>query len=94
MPAGPDRRSRIGTGLGVAWFVISTALLVWPIYPWLGNRVHPRVLGLPWSLVWVLLVIAANFAVLLLLYRLRVVDDREHEDDAEGAFDPDRKGHT
>lgn len=61
------------------WFLVSTALLVWPVYPWLGNHVHPRVLGLPWSLVWVLLVIAANFVALLLLYRLRVVDDREHE---------------
>lgn len=61
------------------WFLCSTALLVWPVYPWLGNHVDPRVLGLPWSLIWVLLVIAANFVALLLLYRLRVVDDREHE---------------
>lgn len=68
------------------WFVLTTATLVWPIYPWLGNHVHPRVLGLPWSLVWVLGVIAANFGALLLFYRFRVVDDREHDEpeDAEG----------
>ncbi|MCA9653976.1 MAG: hypothetical protein H6712_03730 [Myxococcales bacterium] len=74
------RRSRIGARLAGLWFLVSVALLVWPVYPWLGNHVHPRVLGLPWSLVWVLLVIAANFGALLLLYRLRVVDDREHDD--------------
>lgn len=73
-------RRRLGTRLALAWFCLSTAALVWPVYPWLGNRVHPRVLGLPWSLTWVLLVIAANFGVLVLLYRLRIVDDREHHD--------------
>ncbi len=74
------RRSR-GAALAIGWFVLSTLALVWPVYPWLGNHVEPRVLGLPWSLVWVLLIIAANFAVLLLLYRLRVVDDRELPED-------------
>ena len=49
------RRSRIGARLAGLWFLVSVALLVWPVYPWLGNHVHPRVLGLPWSLVWVLL---------------------------------------
>lgn len=78
-PAPP--RSR-GTRLAVAWFVLSAAALVWPVYPWLGNHIEPRVLGLPWSLVWVLLVIAANFVVLLLLYRWRVIDDRELDEEA------------
>jgi len=82
VPAKPATARAWGTGLAVAWFVLSTAALVWPVYPWLGNHIEPRVLGLPWSLVWVLLVIAANFAVLLLLYRLRVVDDRELDDEA------------
>lgn len=50
---------------------------MWPIYPWLGNHVHPRVFGLPWSLVWVLLVVAANAVVLNVLYRRRLVDHRE-----------------
>ncbi len=54
-------------------------MLIWPIYPALGNFIEPRVLGLPWSLVWVLIVIACNFVVLLVLFRLRAIDDREHE---------------
>lgn len=76
----PAPRKAFGPRLAVLWFLLSAAALVWPLYPWLGNHVHPRVLGLPWSLVYVLLVIAANFGALLLLYRLRVVDDREHDD--------------
>lgn len=85
MPSPAPARSGRGTRLAVLWFLLSTAALVWPVYPWLGNRVHPRVLGLPWSLTYVLLVIAANFGVLLLLHRLRVVDDREHDDSAASA---------
>lgn len=78
---GSSRWRRLGSRLAVLWFLLSTVALVWPVYPWLGNHVEPRVLGLPWSLVYVLGVIAANFAALLLLYRLRVVDDRELPDD-------------
>jgi hypothetical protein len=85
-PSAP-RRTR-GPGLAVLWFLLSTVALVWPVYPWLGNHVHPRVLGLPWSLVYVLLVITANFAALLLLYRLRVVDDRELPEDLQPPADP------
>lgn len=72
-------RSRWATRLSLLYFVVATALLVWPIYPWLGNRIEPRLLGLPLSLTWVLGVIAANFVVLVLLYRLRLVDDHEEE---------------
>jgi hypothetical protein len=59
------------------YFALSTAFLVWPLYPWLGDRIEPRVLGLPWSLAYVLAVIAANTAVLTGLYLGRVVDARE-----------------
>jgi hypothetical protein len=83
------RRHGLGPRLAVAWFVVSTAALVWPLYPWLGNHVYPRVLGLPWSLVWVLLVIVANFGALLLLYRLRVVDDREPSEDDRPQPEPE-----
>jgi hypothetical protein len=80
-------RRSLSTRLAAAWFLLSTALLVWPVYPWLGNHVHPRVLGLPWSLVFVLLVITANFAALLLLYFLRVIDDRELPEGPQPAID-------
>ena len=71
------------------FFVATTALLVAPLYPWLGDSIEPRVLGLPWSLVYVLLVIAANFGALALLYRFRVVDDREPPEPAEPPEPPE-----
>jgi hypothetical protein len=68
------------TRLSLLYFALATASLVWPIYPWLGNHIEPRVFGLPWSLAWVLIVIVCNFVVLALLFRLRVIDDREIEE--------------
>jgi hypothetical protein len=65
------------TQLSLLYFALATASLIWPIYPWIGNHIEPRVLGLPWSLVWVLIVITCNFLVLTALFRLRVIDDRE-----------------
>lgn len=63
------------TRAAVLYFVASTIFLVAPVFTWLGNSVEPRVLGLPWSLVYVLGVIAANFVVLAVLYKKRVIDD-------------------
>ncbi len=76
----PSERSRVATRLAVVYFLIATASLVWPIYPAWFDRIEPRVLGLPFSLAWILIVIVANFVVLALLYSLRLVDDREHEE--------------
>ena len=59
------------------FFVATTALLVWPLYPWLGDTIEPRVLGLPWSLVYVLLIIVVNAVALTGLYVARVVDAGE-----------------
>lgn len=61
----------------VVYFALATAALVAPVHTWLGDHIEPRVAGLPWSLVWVLLIILANFVVLALLHRARVVDHRE-----------------
>jgi hypothetical protein len=69
------------TRLSLLYFALATATLIWPIYPWVGNHIEPRVFGLPWSLVWVLIVIVCNFAVLAVLFHLRVIDDRELDDD-------------
>lgn len=66
--------------LSPLFFVASTAALVWPIYPRLGDHVEPRVLGLPWSLVYVLAVILINTVVLTALYLARAVDSAEEED--------------
>ena len=62
------------------FFIATTALLVWPLYPWLGNSIEPRVLGLPWSLVYVVGIIIVDAAALTALYMLRVVDAEEDGD--------------
>jgi len=62
------------------FFIATTALLVWPLYPWLGNTIEPRVLGLPWSLSYVIGVILIDAAALTALYLLRVVDAEEGPD--------------
>jgi drug/metabolite transporter (DMT)-like permease len=72
------RRTR-ATRWAVVYFAVSTGVLIAPAYTWWGNHVEPRVLGLPWSLVSVLLVVAANFAVLGWLYAKRLIDDEEAE---------------
>jgi len=71
------------------FFLATTALLVWPLYPWLGNAIEPRVLGLPWSLVYVLLVIVVNAVALTWLYLARVIDA---EDDPGEPGAGDRSG--
>lgn len=66
--------------LSPLFFVGTTAALVWPVYPLLGDHVEPRVFGLPWSLVWVLGVIVANTAVLVALFATRAVDAAEADE--------------
>ena len=65
--------------IAVAYFVAVTGALIWPVYPALGNHIEPRVLGLPWSLTYVLAFILANALVLLWLYRSEpdAIDDSD-----------------
>jgi hypothetical protein len=77
----PLDRSRLAPRAAVIWFVLATATLVWPIYPMWFDRIEPRILGLPFSLAWILIIILANFAVVAVLYRLRLVDDREVDEE-------------
>jgi predicted PurR-regulated permease PerM len=79
-PNNPPGKSSTATRLAVLYFAVATAALVWPLYPWLGNRIEPRVWGLPFSLIWILVIITSNFCVLVLLYRLRLIDDLEIEE--------------
>ncbi len=74
------RATRGWTRFGVLYFAFATALLIWPIYPAIGNRIEPRVLGLPFSLVYVLGVLILNTLVLAALYRARVIDADEGPD--------------
>ena len=39
--------------------------LTWPVYPALGNRLEPRILGLPFSLAWIIFWIGASFLALV-----------------------------
>jgi len=43
--------------------------LTWPGYAWLGARVHPLVLGLPFCFAWNVGWVLATFAVLTLYHR-------------------------
>ena len=78
-------KSTWATRLAVVYFVLATAALVWPVYPWLGNHIEPRVFGVPFSLIWILAIITSNFCVLVVLYRLRLIDDREVDEPGRGA---------
>jgi TRAP-type C4-dicarboxylate transport system permease small subunit len=40
--------------------------LVWPVYAWAGARIEPRLLGLPFSMAWIVLWILLTFAALVL----------------------------
>jgi predicted PurR-regulated permease PerM len=86
-PNKPAGKSSAAARLALLYFAAATAALVWPLYPWLGNRIEPRVLSLPFSLVWILVIISSNFCVLVLLYRLRLIDDLEVDES-----EPSRSG--
>lgn len=60
----------------VAVFCLAALLaLVWPIYSWFGG-IEPVVLGIPFSLFYLVLVIAAVFVVMLGLFLWEDRNDR------------------
>ena len=48
---------------------VCRAALVWPVYAWAGERIEPRVLGLPFALTWNVGWVVASFVALLLYDR-------------------------
>ncbi len=62
----PRRRS--ATGAFALFTIAMVAVMVFPIYA-LGNRVEPFVLGLPFSMFWVIAWIAVVFVGLIAFYR-------------------------
>ncbi len=65
-------RHLIGFGVGVDVLIFS----VWPIYSWVGG-IEPFVLGMPFSMVWLCLMIAAVFFTFLVIFvRDRADDER------------------
>lgn len=57
--------------------MVATLMLVWPVFPVLGNHIEPRLFGLPWSMTYVLGIVVANFGVLVWSYRHRLVDESD-----------------
>lgn len=58
------RRRRL---IFLAAWIVAAAMVIWPVFPWLGSR-GTLAFGLPFSLVWVLLALALQFSALLWLY--------------------------
>jgi len=55
---------------------LALAALIWPVYAWAGARIEPRILGLPFSMGWVVLWIVLTFGVLI-VYELLGERSRE-----------------
>jgi hypothetical protein len=55
--------------LFIAYALLCAAALTWPGYAWLGNRIEPFVLGLPFSFAWVIAWVIASFFALLIFHR-------------------------
>jgi len=58
-------RDRLRNALFAAYVVTCVLMVCWPGYAWLGNSVEPFVLGLPFSLAWVVAWVLATFLVLV-----------------------------
>jgi hypothetical protein len=49
------------------WVVVCLCMLCWPGYAWFGSRIEPYVLGVPFSMIWVIVWVLMS-AVVLGLY--------------------------
>lgn len=61
-------RNRLRRGLLGAYAALCLAALIWPGYQLLGNRLEPRILGLPLSLAWNAVWVLLTFLVLALYH--------------------------
>jgi hypothetical protein len=57
-------RDRLRHSLFALYAVLCLLAMTWPGYAWFGNRIEPYVLGLPFSLAWVVAWVLATFVVL------------------------------
>lgn len=62
-----ERPPRRASRAFVAFAVLMVLVMIFPIYA-LGNRVEPFVIGLPFSLFWVVFWIAVEFVVLIAFF--------------------------
>lgn len=49
----------------ITYVVVCALFLIWPGYAWVGNRVEPWILGLPFALFWNVAWAMVTFVVLL-----------------------------
>ena len=65
---GTDPAKRRRRLIFLAIYFVVAALLVWPIFP-MFSGIEPLILGLPFSLAWVLMDLTVIFVAVLWLYR-------------------------
>ena len=51
------------------FLLVCVASLGWPIYPLLGSRIEPFILGVPFSLIWMIGWAFLSFMALLIYHR-------------------------
>ena len=64
---GTDPAKRRRRRIFLAVYVLVAVLLVWPVFP-MFSGIHPLILGLPFSLAWVILALTVMFGTLIWLY--------------------------
>jgi len=82
-PSSMPRRERRIYGAVAAVFGLAFLASLWPVYP-LFSRIRPLVLGVPFSLAYLVLLLLACFFSLLALYRWEARHGRLTDDDGAG----------
>jgi TRAP-type C4-dicarboxylate transport system permease small subunit len=62
------RRPRLRDVLFGLYALCCLLALIWPGYDWLGNRIEPYVLGVPFSFAWVVGWVLLSFAALVIYH--------------------------
>ncbi len=65
--------------VGFAVCLVVLALSIWPLYPWIAG-IEPVFLGMPFSMVWLCLMIATVFSTFLAVFIWDREDDRKLDD--------------
>ena len=64
-PANLAAMSRLPHVLFGGFALLLLASLIWPVYAWAGERIEPRILGLPFAFAWNVMAVVASFFALL-----------------------------
>ncbi len=54
-------------GLVIGYFIVAVGTTMWPIYPFF-SRIRPLILGMPFSLAYLVFLVVVSFLVMLGLY--------------------------